>query len=261
MLLKLIIVDDEVFVRLGLKSTIDWSSIGYEIVGEAEDGQKALEVARETRPDVVLTDIFMPKLSGLELIKALKVEMPGTKIIVLSCTKDYEYVREAMQNWGAVDYLFKLSVQPEELIKVMKNIKTLIESERMTENKPNDVCASNHTMLPDIKIPEGSYISKALDYIDKFYSSQIKLKEVADHIHISENYLGSLFKKETGYHFTDFLNIYRIEKAREMLEKGNRTVNEVGESVGYSSLSYFSRVFKQQTGVNPIDYKKRSKPY
>lgn len=254
-MLRLIIVDDEVFVRLGLKSTIDWNSIGYEIAGEAEDGRKALELARDTNADVVLTDIFMPKMNGLELIKALRSEMPDTKVVVLSCNKDYEYVREAMQNWGALDYLFKLSIQPDELIAVMKNVKEIIEKEKIKqERKHSDI--SNPLMVADIKIPEGGYVFKVVEYIEKNYALQIKLKDIASHIHISENYLSSLFKKETGRYFTDFLNLYRIEKAKKMLEK-DINVNEVGELVGYSSLSYFSRVFKQLAGVNPVDYKKK----
>lgn len=129
-MLKLLIVDDEVFVRKGIQNTINWKEEGYEVVGEAGDGEKALEIARATRPDVVLTDIQMPKMNGLELIKALKSEFPNIKVIVLSCHNEFEYVREAMQMYGAMDYLLKLSMQPEDLIKLMQKVKDVIDSEK-----------------------------------------------------------------------------------------------------------------------------------
>lgn len=128
-MLKLLIVDDEVLVRMGIRTTIDWDAHGFEIVGDAADGQKALEIARQTHPDVVLTDIRMPKMDGLRLIKALKDELPWTKTVVLSCYDDFEYVREALR-LGALDYIPKLSMQQDDLIKIMENVKKIIDEEK-----------------------------------------------------------------------------------------------------------------------------------
>ncbi len=129
---KLLIVDDEMLVRMGLKTTIDWPKLGFQIAGEADNGLKALEVARTIRPDLVLTDIRMPKMDGLTLMKALKKELPRTKILILSCYQDFDYVREALQ-LGALDYIPKLSMQVEELERVMLRAKAVLEEEAEQE--------------------------------------------------------------------------------------------------------------------------------
>jgi two-component system response regulator YesN len=72
-MIRVLIVDDEFLVRVGIKTMINWEELGFEIVGDAENGDQALEMARELRPDLVLTDIRMPKMDGLELIRALAV--------------------------------------------------------------------------------------------------------------------------------------------------------------------------------------------
>jgi two-component system response regulator YesN len=129
---KLMIVDDEMLVRMGLKTTIDWPKLGFQIAGEADNGLKALEIARAIRPDLGLTDIRMPKLDGLGLMKALKKELPRTKILILSCYQDFDYVREALQ-LGALDYIPKLSMQVEELEQVFQRAKAVLEEEAEQE--------------------------------------------------------------------------------------------------------------------------------
>ena len=77
-MIKTIIADDEILVRVGLKSMVDWQAMGYEIVGEAEDGRQVLELCRNQRVDLVITDIKMPKMDGLELIRTLGRKYPST---------------------------------------------------------------------------------------------------------------------------------------------------------------------------------------
>lgn len=133
-MLKLLIVEDELLVRKGLITAIDWNSLGFEVIGDAADGQEALDIARKMHPDIVLTDVRMPKMDGIELIKVLRNEFPSTKVVVLSCYDDFEYVKEAMR-LGAVDYILKLSMQLDDLIKVMENVKKMIEEEKIEHYK------------------------------------------------------------------------------------------------------------------------------
>lgn len=133
-MVKVVIVDDEVLVRLGIRTTIDWNKYGFDIVGEADNGLRALEVVRETQPDVVLVDIRMPKMDGLTFIKKLKSEFPQVKTVILSCYNDFEYVREALR-LGALDYILKLSTDAEDLIKVMESVKAKIEEERLRRDE------------------------------------------------------------------------------------------------------------------------------
>ncbi len=116
---KVLIVDDEMLVRVGIKSLIDWEQHGFTVCGDAADGQEALKLIEREPPDIILTDIIMPNLNGLELIKRVKEQYPRITIIVLSCHNDYDYVRQAMK-LGAADYLLKLSMKPQELLALLK---------------------------------------------------------------------------------------------------------------------------------------------
>lgn len=113
-MIKVMIVDDEDMFRIGLRCCIDWNASGYEVVCEARDGQEALEQFERKRPDVVFTDIVMPKMDGIALTKEILDRDPGVKVIMLSCHSDFEYVKQALQ-LGAFDYLLKLSVKADEM--------------------------------------------------------------------------------------------------------------------------------------------------
>lgn len=101
------IIDDESLVRLGIKSSVAWEKYGYEIVGEADNGQTGLEMIREKHPDIVLLDVCMPVMNGIEVLKSLQKLKIQCKVIILSCHDDFCFVKEAMKN-GAFDYLRKM---------------------------------------------------------------------------------------------------------------------------------------------------------
>lgn len=124
---KVLIVDDEVLVRVGIKSTIDWESIGFSIVAEASNGEQAYEAYKLHRPDVILTDIKMPKQDGLWLTKKIRQENRQAKILILTCYDDFGYAREALKS-GADDYILKSEVEDEELIKAMTTLKESLDT-------------------------------------------------------------------------------------------------------------------------------------
>jgi two-component system response regulator YesN len=121
------IVDDEYIVREGMKKTVDWESYGIEIVGEADDGVKGFEMAKILKPDIILTDVRMQSLGGLDLLKQIKDAELDCEVIIISGYEDFDYVREALKS-GAFSYLVK-PVDNDELIEtVLKAGKKLSES-------------------------------------------------------------------------------------------------------------------------------------
>lgn len=124
---KILIVDDEYIVRIGIKSILDWEQFGYEIIGEADNGKTALEKIQKLNPDIVLTDIKMPIMDGLELIKETTSFNNNIKFVVLSGYNDFETVKSAMK-LGAVDYIFKLDINPDDLLKILDEIEINIKS-------------------------------------------------------------------------------------------------------------------------------------
>lgn len=157
-MIKVLIVDDEVLVRIGIKSCIKWENSGFEIVGEAENGIEALELAEIYKPDLVLTDIRMPKMDGLEFLRHLKEKQPDVKTIILSCYNEFSYVREAMK-LGALDYVLKLSMQPEELLEILNRIKGVIDKEK---KQYSEVYLLRQKANSNIKTIKEDFIKNAL---------------------------------------------------------------------------------------------------
>ncbi|UGB31945.1 response regulator transcription factor [Metabacillus sp. B2-18] len=124
---RVVIVDDEQLIRQGIKHYMQWEQEGFQIVGEASNGQEALELIEKTKPHIVLTDIVMPIMDGEELTRIVKSKYPHIEIIILSSYGDFEYVRSTFQN-GAVDYILKPKLDTESLLTVLKTAVSRIPS-------------------------------------------------------------------------------------------------------------------------------------
>lgn len=125
---RILIVDDEILVRLSLKTLIHWNENGFEIAGEAENGKEALDILENDPCDILLTDIRMPEMDGIELMKIVRDRWPETRIIVLSSYNDFQYVQQALRI-GANDYILKLSWVPDELLQKCIRFREEIEVE------------------------------------------------------------------------------------------------------------------------------------
>ncbi|WP_062051816.1 response regulator transcription factor [Bacillus sp. JCM 19034] len=115
---RVLIVDDELLIRQGIKHYLDWEKAGYIIVGEASNGQEALDLIPRCQPHIVLTDIVMPVMDGEQLTKEVKHRYPDIQIIILSSFGEYDYVRAAFRN-GAIDYILKPKLNTKDLHDVL----------------------------------------------------------------------------------------------------------------------------------------------
>lgn len=122
------IVEDDAMYRYAVRSIIDWEAHGYRIVGEAINGEQAVSLIQEKKPNIVLTDIRMPKMNGIELIQYLRREYPEIKIVVLSAYDDFEFVKEALK-LGAEDYLLKYDLGRDAVLTLMSQISDKISRE------------------------------------------------------------------------------------------------------------------------------------
>ncbi|GIN71453.1 hypothetical protein J14TS2_19280 [Bacillus sp. J14TS2] len=117
-----LLVEDEVFVRESIRELIEWERFGFTVVGEAGDGQEALKIIRELEPDLVISDIRMPILDGIELLKTAKESGFDGVFLMLSCLNEFEYVRQAME-YGASNYILKLSMSVQSLREALEKLK------------------------------------------------------------------------------------------------------------------------------------------
>ncbi|WP_253701747.1 response regulator [Bacillus sp. FJAT-27445] len=130
---KVLIVDDELLVRVGLKTTIDWTANGFKVVAEASNGEEAYEQYKKYMPDVIITDIKMPKKDGLWLVEEIRKENRNAKILCLTCYDEFSYVRKALQ-LGANDYLLKFEIEDDELMAHMRSIKKSLDADNKSKN-------------------------------------------------------------------------------------------------------------------------------
>ncbi|KIL42365.1 hypothetical protein SD70_02095 [Gordoniibacillus kamchatkensis] len=126
---KVLLVDDEAMARTGLRHFFDWDSSGFKIVGEASNGQKALRWIEDQEVDILITDISMPVMDGLELTRWTRKVSPQTKIILLSSYNDFEFAREGIR-LGASDYLLKPTLENENLSQALEKVTRQVIEER-----------------------------------------------------------------------------------------------------------------------------------
>ena len=133
--LKILVVDDEFIMRQGIAHMIDWEQEGFQIIGQASNGLEALELIKQNVPDIIISDVVMPQLNGIELAKVIQNNYPQIKIIILSSYSDFEYVKSSFQS-GAVDYILKPSLNPTEMLKTLKkiSIQNIINDEESDTN-------------------------------------------------------------------------------------------------------------------------------
>ncbi|MDE5053421.1 response regulator transcription factor [Niallia taxi] len=129
---RLLIVDDEILIRQGIKHYINWEQEGFEIVGEAAHGKEALELIEVVKPDIILTDIVMPIMDGEELTRILKEQYPQIGVIVLSSFGDFDYVRSTFQN-GVLDYILKPKLNSDSLLTALRKMKQQIAGQKLPE--------------------------------------------------------------------------------------------------------------------------------
>lgn len=446
---KVVIIDDEFIMRQGMKHMLDWEKEGFQIVGEASNGQEGLEVIEKTKPNIVLTDIVMPVLDGIEFSEILNKRFPEMQLVILSSYDKFEYVKATFLN-GVVDYILKPTLNPEILLSTlkkvcgnqkdkiasvqesifdffqskkeyvhchvfleeevfccifnfrvkdeklvladiescvdkmakmygnvffvvgksfagMKNIKDCyqkeikdmvnrqfyfkeksllvlempqvlekeqrfpfadyselllhsrfadaiamlkkyvfylkerqveeyrlknltknllynylmeieryeVESEQLRQQYFNWIDNTHYIeefvqvfqdiieKLEALRVyqleAEDVKISKMKKYIKEHYQEQLELSEIAENFNFNYHYLSSYFNKHTKEGFSGYLNKIRIEKACELLRKGDMSISQISAAIGYSDHSYFCRVFKKMIGNTPSSYKRQMK--
>jgi two-component system, response regulator YesN len=136
-LCKTLIVDDEILIRQGIKHYIDWEKEGFTIIGEASNGQEALEMIEELRPHIVVTDVVMPIMDGEALTRAVKEKYPHIGLVVLSSFSEFDYVRSAFQN-GVVDYILKPKLNAESLLKALRQAAGSLNDRNLNMNEARE---------------------------------------------------------------------------------------------------------------------------
>lgn len=246
MMYKVLIVDDEPVVREGLSMLIDWKQHGYSVITMVENGGDALKELKRFQYDVVITDIRMPVMDGLELAKSIGELKMTQRVIIISGYNDFNYAKQAIE-YGVKAYLLK-PVMPDELIKHLQLIKIELDSVYKRSQEAISVLSEQKTT---------KIIDKILLYIEENYNKELNLKSIAAVFFLNPAYLGQLFKSTVGESFNDYLNRKRIYVAKELVQSKELLVYEIIGRVGFNDHQHFYKQFKRYEGISFAEYKQK----
>mgnify|MGYP003233691401 FL=1 len=264
MMIRLLIADDERLEREALAEMVTRRFVEHEIVlEEAENGRKAADTAILWGADLILMDIEMPGMNGLDAARAVLAQRPGCRVIFVTAYSLFQYAHEAV-HLGACDYLLK-PVDPDELEASIRRAIRQIETERKLEALA-PIQQEQEPEAPAVPQEEGGdessqnalVMAHVRRYLEDNYMFDISLDSVGEILHISPAYLSAQFKKYQKMNFLDCLTELRINAAKELLNDPFRSSAEVASMVGYEDASYFARAFKKRTGMTPTQYRKEA---
>jgi len=245
---SVLVAEDEVLLRENLVKKLGEHRPVFEVVAQAADGREALEAIAELLPDLLITDIRMPVLDGLELIRQAYLNYPDLLVLIVSGHDEFRYAQTALQ-YGVADYLLK-PVSAEDLRAALARVALKLEARERDWQR-------EHPGLPEVSAQE-QVVGLVQEYLRVHYREELSLGELAVRFHLNPPYLTRLFKRLTGQAPVRYLRDLRIAQARRLLEsRPSLEIKEIGESVGYPDQGYFSRVFKLAVGVSPLEYRER----
>ena len=245
---KVVVAEDEQLILKSIVRRINALDIGFEVVGSAEDGKTALELVEKYSPDVLVSDIKMPVMDGLELFKVVSSKYPHIKKIIISGYNDFKYAQLALK-YEAIDYLLKPLNTPE-LKETLNRIGISLDAQRNILKQNIFNLKDNHTYSSE----EIAHLIKL--YIKENYTQDISFDVIAQNFNFNSSYLSKIFTKHIGENPSKYIMSLRINKAKYLL-KSNKdlSIKDIGEAVGYSNQFYFSRIFKTIVGKSPGIYR------
>lgn len=240
---SILIVEDEPIIRRGIASLIDFEALGISTVQEVENGEQALEKIREEAPDILLTDINMPKMDGITLAQLVRSEYPQMRIIFLTGYDYVDYLLSAVKI-GVEDYILKPVTKSEIEALLVKVVAKLNEEKRQRELL---------ALASEEDASSGKHFEKLI--LEQLSNPNLALGELAKQLGFSTNYLSLLIKKELGMSFQEYVTQQRIQRAKRLLLSTDMKIYEVALAVGIEDMNYFSYRFKSIVGVSPKSYR------
>jgi two-component system response regulator YesN len=238
---SVLVVEDEPLIRVNIVRKLRDGCPEFEVVMEAADGREALEAIAELAPDVLITDIRMPELDGLQLAREAYYNHPEMMVVIVSGYDDFAYAKSALQ-FGVKDYLLK-PVNAEELHAAMARLLVQLDREYRAGAAPR---------------AQEELVTLVQEYLRAHFGEEVSLAALAERFHVNLPYLTRLFKRTIGVAPVRYLRDLRIAHARKLLqERPDLEIKEIGPMAGYPDPGYFSRIFRLSVGIGPQEYRER----
>ncbi|MCR2804663.1 response regulator transcription factor [Paenibacillus soyae] len=249
----ILVVDDEPRTREGIRKVLEAWSGGKHRIMTASSGVEALEWMQEHAANLLITDIRMPEVGGLDLIEKTSAMSHPPVTIIISGHPEFDYAQKALQ-YGVMEYLLKpldkiRLVQAVELaLKREEELHRIERMEKLIDKKLLETAENAKVYSPQVQ--------EAIRYIEERLAEAISLKDVAEALHMNASYFSVLFKEQTGLTFTEYVTRRRIQRAKELLGGTSLSVSQIAEQVGYQTDKYFVKVFRSLEGSSPGQYRK-----
>jgi len=251
---SILVIDDEAIIRNGIKAILDKQEDFY-VAGAAGDGLQALSMIEKLHPDIVLTDINMPNMDGLEMMERLREMDEDIVVLLLTGYDDFSYAQRALRA-GAEDYLLK-PVGKNQLLEILRKAAQKVEQGKELRKKTQ--------MLENMISSKVLNESKGLDnvgeimlHIEKHWNNpDLTMDMIASEMFMNANYLRQLFKAKHNISFVKFIRQLRLENAAALLATTDMQIKQISQEVGYQDSAYFSVSFRDAYGVSPSDYRQQ----
>ncbi|MGB8452545.1 MAG: response regulator [Anaerocolumna sp.] len=240
---SVIVVEDEKLIAKNIAKNIELINSNFKVIGIESNGEDALNFIKQQTPNVIFTDIQMPVMDGIELIKQISEYNNYIKCIVLSGHDDFAYAKSAIE-YGVFAYLLK-PVNLDELSNILKRLElTFLSTHEMFASAQKSPSYNSEEIAVLVK-----------KYIEQNYQHPIDLNIIADNFSFSPSYLTKIFVKYTNITPSKYILNYRINIAKQLLGDFSLTINIVANMVGYTDPFHFSKSFKQVAGISPASYR------
>lgn len=245
---SVVIAEDEALLLENIIKKVAEADVDFEVIGSAQTGIQAYDLVEELNPDVLITDIRMPVMDGLELIKKVRDYHPSIDIIITSGYSEFDYARTAIR-YQVCEYLLK----PVDVVELKAILMKLREKYLMERDTLEDMFNSSLSAQAPADIA-----NTIRDYIIQNFNEEISLNLIAHNMNYSASYLTKIFCQQFDCTPSKYLISLRMQKAQQLLvHHPELSVRQIGEAVGYPEQGYFSRIFKKQTGISPADYREK----
>jgi YesN/AraC family two-component response regulator len=234
---RIVIIDDEKEISNGFARFFPWKGLGFTVIGQFSGAKSALQFIKNNPVDLVVSDVIMPGMSGIDLARELAENPldPRPLVVLFSAHNEFEYAREALR-YRCTDYILK-SAEYDELIEIFRRLKERMDRESHVTGESKD-----------------RIIETVKNYI-RTHTVDANLDDAAARVYMSPGYLSRYFKEKTSRSFSDCLMRVRMERAGSLLTDLKNKIYDVSSELGYTNPENFARSFKKFYGVSPREYR------
>ena len=266
---RILVADDEAIERKVLVKKLR-QKFGEETAEfyEAENGREVLKLYEEKGADILLLDIEMPGITGLEAAEQIRQKDRNCAILFLTAFNEFDYARKAI-SVHALDYLLKPYDETELFLSIdsamhyvdqvkagqLQPLPQLETQAAAGESSGLETSSEGETGLAQEESGEDKIVSRMRHYVEEHYMEDISVLDIASAFGYSEAYFCKLFKQNFGKNFVTYLTEYRVELAKKALADLSCNVKEVGQRDAYADSNYFTKVFRRITGMSPSEYR------